>query len=501
VLLSVILSALYFVVTIALASRKLMWNDELYTYYIARLPSMRDVWSALLAGGEQTPPFFYLTTRAAIDLAGDNNVAIRLPAMFGFWLMTVCVLTFVSRRTSWFPALCAAAFPLVTIAYYYAFEARAYGMVLGFSALATLAWQSLTMRRRRWPWLVCLAVSLSAAISSHYYGIFVILPLALGEATRSVVRRRLDVPAWIALAFPMVPLALHLPLLRSAEAYSGAFWAPPQWVNIPDFYLHLLSPALTPLVVLLVVAIVHAWSSSGERWLPADAGVANPPLAEMVVACGFIVIPFVTVVSAKVATGAFTDRYALPAVIGFALMTGFGTAVAFRRSPLMRAAALVCLVGWFGLSEARERIEPTGASMPVSQITIDRPAAWLRTGAEADLPVVIADPHTFTVLSHYGAADLRRRIVYLADPALALTYLGHNSVERGMLDLLKPWFHMNVVEFEPFVGEHSRFLVYGDFYRMSFLSWLTPELHRRGLRLELLNRQGDNLLLLVSRSG
>jgi hypothetical protein len=111
----------------------------------------------------------------------------------------------------------------------------------------------------------------------------------------------------------------------------------------------------------------------------------------------------------------------------------------------------------------------------------------------------VADAQTFAVLSHYGAADVKSRIVYLADPNLALKHLGHNSVERGMLDLLRPWFGMHVVEFEPYMAAHSRFLVYGDFVRLSFLNWLLPELHARGWRTELLNRGGDNLLLLASR--
>ncbi len=58
---------------------------------------------------------------------------------------------------------------------------------------------------------------------------------------------------------------------------------------------------------------------------------------------------------------------------------------------------------------------------------------------------------------------------------------------------------MNVVEFEPFVAQHPQFLVYGDFFRMAFVNWMTAELRHRGMRLELLNREGDNLLLLASR--
>jgi hypothetical protein len=66
---------------------------------------------------------------------------------------------------------------------------------------------------------------------------------------------------------------------------------------------------------------------------------------------------------------------------------------------------------------------------------------------------------------------------------------------------LRPWFHLNVLEFEPFATGHPRFLVYGDFVRLAFLNWIVPELQKRGFHTELLNRAGDNMLLLVSRAG
>ena len=56
----------YFALTWFFAARKLLWNDELYTSYVATQPTMQDVWGALTAGGEQTPPLFYAMTRASL---------------------------------------------------------------------------------------------------------------------------------------------------------------------------------------------------------------------------------------------------------------------------------------------------------------------------------------------------------------------------------------------------------------------------------------------------
>ena len=175
------LSLLYLAVTAVLAQRKLMWNDELYTYYMARLPSMSDVWAALMSRGEQTPPFFYFTTRVSFDLFGVNNLSVRLPEMLGFWMMLACLYVFVARRASTLAGLCAAAFPLVTIAYLFAFEARPYGLLLGCGALALVSWQSVTLNRHRAVSLICLAASVAAMVSTQYYGVLILLPLALAN--------------------------------------------------------------------------------------------------------------------------------------------------------------------------------------------------------------------------------------------------------------------------------------------------------------------------------
>jgi hypothetical protein len=494
----VALSALYWLVTVLLAHRKLMWNDELYTYYIAILPSLRDIWGALRSGAEQTPLLNYLATRLSLELFGPGNVAFRLPAMLGFWIMMISVFVFVARRTSYMAGAAAAAFPLITDAYKYAFEGRAYGLMLGFAGLALLSWQSLSRDRRRPLWTVLLAASVAAALCTHYYAIFILVPLAIGEAVRSATSRRVSPALWAALLAALAPLALHLPLIRAGQQNRGTFWSPPQWVNVPDFYSDLLTRGMTVVAVILVLVLLDLLMRPRHELDRPRAAPRSPPLAEVIAACGFALIPVGCVILAKVATGAFTGRYALTAIVGLAVLAGLVTAELFRIRPSLRLLTLTGLVSWFALTQAREFIEPTAASQPVGRAAIERPAEWLKSAPNGNLPVVIADPHTFTVLSHYTDPALKARIVYLAHPDLSLKWLGHNSVERGMQQLLGPWFHMNVVDFEPFLAGHSQFLVYGDFFRLAFLNWIGSELRERGWHLELLNFEGDNLLLLAT---
>ncbi len=491
-----VVSVLYWLVTCAFASRKLLWNDELYTYYMARLPSMGDVWAALLARGEQLPPFFYVVTRTSWHLFGVGNIAMRLPEMVGFWAMCLALYVFVARRTTRIAGVCAAVFPLVTSFYYYAFEARPYGIVLGCAATALACWQAATSEGRRSVPLAGLAFALAGAVSMHYYAVFVVGALGLGEAVRTLRRGTLNLPVWCALGLPVMVLLLHLPLIRAAAAYSGAFWAPPQWVNVPDYYVNLLVPAVAPAAAVLVFGVLAAALASGSA---VEEDVGRPPVHELAAVVGFVAIPIVAVVLAKTVTGAFVDRYAISGLVGCAALAGFGIGMAARRRASLPLVTAVCLVSWFVLNSAREYIQPTGVSQPVRQGTVDRPAQWTAGWRASGLPVVVADPHSFVVLSHYAAPELRPSLVYLADPVLALKYLGHNSIERGMLDLIGPWFGMHVVRYREFMQAHPAFLVYGDFVRNSFINWILPDLRAQGMRIELLERGGDNLLLLAYR--
>src|SRR5262245_24841419 len=93
-------SALYFVITAVLASRRLLEHDEFFTLNLSRIASYSELWTALLTGADQHPPLFYRLTHASLEAFGENHLALRLPAALGFWVATLCLYAFVRRRTS-----------------------------------------------------------------------------------------------------------------------------------------------------------------------------------------------------------------------------------------------------------------------------------------------------------------------------------------------------------------------------------------------------------------
>src|SRR5689334_19908310 len=83
--------------TLIIGARRQLWNDELFTYYIAIMPTFSDVWSTLLTGYEQTPPGYYAIVRLCLQMFDNGSVAIRVPSLVGFLVMSVALFKFVSR--------------------------------------------------------------------------------------------------------------------------------------------------------------------------------------------------------------------------------------------------------------------------------------------------------------------------------------------------------------------------------------------------------------------
>src|SRR5262249_59405280 len=154
------------------------WNDELFTLYIARLPTYADIWSFLASGVEQLPPTFHILARLCMKLFGVNPWALRLPEILGVGVMSLCLFVVVSRRSSAVYGLIAMLLPLVTHVFYYATEARPYGLVLGCAALSLLCWQSAADDRRRGFSLVGPARFPPAALARPHYARFPLLPPA-----------------------------------------------------------------------------------------------------------------------------------------------------------------------------------------------------------------------------------------------------------------------------------------------------------------------------------
>ena len=183
---------------------------------------------------EQTPPLFYVVTRASLGLLGDNAVALRFPELAGVLVAASCTLVAVTRRATIAHGALAAVLLLGTQATFYAHEARPYGIVLGLVALCYLLWQ-LRVDGGGLLLVVGLGAAAAAAVAMHYYAVLALAPFVVGEAVRTTLRRRPDAAVIAALGCALLPLLAAAPLIEGARAYSGSFWTEFSWRSALEF--------------------------------------------------------------------------------------------------------------------------------------------------------------------------------------------------------------------------------------------------------------------------
>ena len=406
----------YFAATIFRASRKLFWFDELFTVYVSRLPEMGAVWAALRQGVDFNPPLFYVLTRFSQALFGEGHVATRLPEIIGFWIFCLCLFRFVSVRASVLAGTISMLFPMVTTAYYYGYEARPHGIVLGFCGMALVCWQGAISSRRRGLWLTGLFFSLLCAIATHTYGVLLVVPFVLAELSRSVARRRVDWVLCLAIVVPLSGVLLSLPLLRASRAALPATFFPARLIALAGSYQYHLAPATVVIAAALVMYFVFSVMPSVLWGAPAYSPSLEMP--EIIVVIAFVVMPVFAFVLARLTGAPFLYRYSASTILGFGCLIGILMA---KRSVvgLCVVLFLVAQIGGsllqFGLSGAV--IEPSSSLVLAPMPSLTQKYEAMRAIPNQELPIVLLDSLEFLPLMHYAPADLASRLVYVGDDA------------------------------------------------------------------------------------
>jgi hypothetical protein len=477
-----VFTVLYAIPTVYLAHLKLFWDDEFFTLYLSRTPTWQDLLQALATGADQHPPSFYYLTHLMTTVFGSGHVTVRLPAILGFWLLCICLYEIVRDLATPEWAVVAMFFPLSTGFYFYASEARGYGLVCGFSALAMLSWMRSAAHRKRTAYIPLLAVSLAAGVASHYYAVLVVVALALGELIRTRYTKKIDWAIWIAFAGACVPILAFLGTIRSARGYSSHFWAIPVWSDAIAFYPNQFG--LGAFTVLGTLAIALSFRVIRERQIDEWATWRKPSWSpwQAVAVCTLAALPVPTMLVAKFVTHGFTPRYCIFAIVGVTvLLFYFISRFALRRSTA--AIGIVVCVLIFLL-----QVRQLNSTYKASRDELDEDVTAL--SSLPDAPIVVMEVSVAHRLSYYAPRRLASRLVYVADANSSISYLGQDTVDRGLLDL-RFWFPINIVRADSFLTDNPQFYVFGQ---TGNWSWLTFDMAKWG-ETKLLARGEEGRLL------
>jgi 4-amino-4-deoxy-L-arabinose transferase-like glycosyltransferase len=224
------------VLRLATLDEQSFWYDEAFTP-VHVLHSGLGATLRAVVHHENTPPLWYLIAWADARLFGDGAFALRLPSAIAGILTVPVVWAIAERLAGRRAAMIAAALVTVNPLFvWYSQEARAYGLFVLTSALAMLCFVRALDEPTRGR-LAAFALAGALALLSHYFAVFLLVPMVLW-LLRDGADRRGALAAGAALA--VVGLAL-LPLI-SAQGGHGTQWIG-HWAlssrlqAIPQYYL------------------------------------------------------------------------------------------------------------------------------------------------------------------------------------------------------------------------------------------------------------------------
>jgi hypothetical protein len=479
------------------SATKMMWYDELCTYYPALLPNLSDLVSFFTEGHDANTPLASLVTRATIEIFGSSHLTLRLPFTLGFLVMCLAIYRFAVR---WVPpvyALAAMVFPAITSAAYYAVELRAYGLVLGFAGAALIAWQEATAEaaRRRSLWLVLLGVSLMLMVACHFFAVFVLIPFGLAELVRWRRQGRPDWGVWACLFLALVPLVVFLPGLQASRRhYLRVAWALADPSLAGGAYREMLTLSYAPLCGAMVASLLLA---ALRRRGPANRQDQSPIPAEVwTLVFALALLPFLSMPVWMLA-GTFLPRYALAFIAGIALALAFVTARATRGDRLTGGIALLFFCGWFLMKSAStvrmQMAAEGGLTRPAGAPLAGEP--WMREiQARRELPVAVVPSVFFLKTRHYAPPAAASRMVYVSSAGRALQIDGSAIGEVNMRLFGQQMAQFHHQDYAAFTARHRHFLLLAE---TEFPHWLIPALQRDGARIGYLTRRDTVLLLEV----
>jgi hypothetical protein len=213
------------------------------------------------------------------------------------------------------------------------------------------------------------------------------------------------------------------------------------------------------------------------------------PFHEHVLVLGFIGIPMIVFLFAKVTHGGAVPRYYLCGILGVAIALRYVLDWLPPRAALICAVFLILAIGTEEFSFWSTLRPNFGApAAPANSLL-----ALVDSVDRDDLPLVLSDPMAYFELQHYASPALQRRIVTLIDPPSADYYVGTDSVDKVML-ALRQVTPLNVVDFPEFTASHRSFLLYSNGSRFE---WVLTRFVQHGDALRILAAQGHASIYLV----
>jgi uncharacterized membrane protein len=354
--LSATLLGLFILLTdLHIASKRLLWFDEINTLQIAQLPDVATLWQVQNSFRGDSPPITYhLLVRLIYHLTGKAETAVRLLSTLAMIAALLVVFDCARRLTDGISGLLAMGVLASSFLAYYGYEGRPYTLVVLFTAIALWLW--LHTKQDSNLAAVAFGATIFLTVTVQFTGVLALVPFGIWEVYHWRPWRRPSSKLVSGAVAVACAVAVCLPQMKHSAGWAGTSWCPPSVTALATVWSTMFPSGLFVLAILVILI--------GLMRTPAQ------PVGNAELLCWlFLTIPIAGYFLAVAVTNAFYNRYLIATLPGVGV--AFGCLVSRYLNRPASIALLVfvaALVAGRQIGHARhpEGIEPP--SVPNAQL-------------------------------------------------------------------------------------------------------------------------------------
>jgi 4-amino-4-deoxy-L-arabinose transferase-like glycosyltransferase len=301
-----VLIGLFFLATnLHIASKRLLWFDEINTLEIAQLPDLATLWQVQNSFRGDSPPITYhLIVRLIYHLTGKAEIAVRLLSALAMSAALLVIFDCARRLTRGIHGLIAVCILAASFLTYYGYEGRPYALVVLFTAGALWLW--LFTERDNKSAAVAFGVALFLAVTVQFTSVLAMVPFGLWESWHWRPWQKPSPKLLAGAAAVVCAVALCAPQMKQSAGWSAHSWCPPTFHALVTVFSEMFP---TGLIVLAALAILVCLARASVK-----------PMSDSERLCWFfLTIPFAGFILAEAVTNAFYNRYLIAMLPGVAV--------------------------------------------------------------------------------------------------------------------------------------------------------------------------------------
>lgn len=311
--------------TLMVSPDRPMWLDELYTYYGLAHDSFGAFLRSYATGINATPPLYFLFTWAVSRVVPLSALSLRLYSSLACGVAFFLIWSLLRRHLGFFVSSAATLTACMASGLFrnHNSEARFYGLYFALVAWETYQYDRIcTTASPSTGRLVGNSLSHALAVSCTFVALFysfaTLLSLLVTDRSLRIWRPKV----YLSVMAGWLPLLLYAPMIATARGATS--WIPRPGLSAalapfhPAFDLYFVGCAIAGLVA---VAVLQGRGKSSEA-ASGHPGETKQTRHLIIIGFAFLAVPYELLLISWVWVPLLLDRYALPSLIGVALLLG-----------------------------------------------------------------------------------------------------------------------------------------------------------------------------------